>query len=94
VAGFWAMGGYGAYVWTAFAFTILVLAGLLWQSWRFARKQTAALAAWRAAAGPHAPGPRRPMVRRVEEHRLDERRIDGRRVEERHAAGGPEPSQP
>jgi heme exporter protein CcmD len=39
-----AMGGYGAYVWAAYGFTILVLGGLLWQSRRAARKRTAQLA--------------------------------------------------
>jgi heme exporter protein D len=41
---FLAMGGYGAYVWSAFGFTMVVLAGLLWQSIRFARKQAHLLA--------------------------------------------------
>lgn len=37
------MDGYGAYVWSAFAFAILVLGSLLWQSYRFSRKQRVAL---------------------------------------------------
>lgn len=43
------MGGYGAYVWTAFGTTIVLLVALLWQSWRFARKRTAELAELRHA---------------------------------------------
>ena len=30
---FFAMGGYGAYVWPAFGFAAAVLLGLLWQTW-------------------------------------------------------------
>ena len=37
MAGFWAMGGYAAYVWPAFGFTVIVMAGLFAQSWRAAR---------------------------------------------------------
>lgn len=47
---FLAMGGYGAYIWSAFGFTIVVLAGLLWQSIHFARKQSRLLAALRSQA--------------------------------------------
>ncbi len=37
--GFFAMGGYAAFVWPAYGISLLVLAGTAWQSW----------AAWRAA---------------------------------------------
>ncbi|MCB2054373.1 MAG: heme exporter protein CcmD [Geminicoccaceae bacterium] len=33
-----AMGGYGAYVWSAFGFAALSMGGLLWQSFRAARR--------------------------------------------------------
>jgi heme exporter protein D len=36
---FFAMGGYGAYVWSAFGFAALVLVGLLVQSWRVAERR-------------------------------------------------------
>ena len=38
---FFAMGGYGAYVWPAFGFAALVLLGLLLQSWQSARRRAA-----------------------------------------------------
>lgn len=79
MASFWAMGGYGGYVWTAFAFTILVLGGLLWQSRRFARKQAALLAGFRSAGGASPVTARRPVVRRLGEPA---------------GAGGPEPGTP
>ena len=47
MADFLTMGGYGAYVWAAFGSTIVLLAALLWQSWRFARKRTAEVHALR-----------------------------------------------
>lgn len=37
------MGGYGAYVWSAFGFAALVLVGLLAQSWRAASQREAEL---------------------------------------------------
>lgn len=37
------MGGYGAYVWSAFGFAALVLVGLLVQSWRAASRREAEL---------------------------------------------------
>ena len=37
------MGGDGAYVWAAYGFTLVVLGGLMWQSWRLARKRVAEL---------------------------------------------------
>lgn len=44
---FLAMGGYAAYVWPAFGLTLLVLAGLLWQSLRLSRQREAELATLR-----------------------------------------------
>jgi heme exporter protein D len=41
---FLAMGGYAAYVWSAFGFALVVLLGLLGQSWRAARQREAELA--------------------------------------------------
>ncbi len=41
------MGGYAAYVWPAFGLTLLVLAGLLWQSLRLSRRRDAELATLR-----------------------------------------------
>ena len=39
-----AMGGYGGYVWVAFGFTIVLMIGLLWQSWRLQQRRTDELA--------------------------------------------------
>jgi heme exporter protein D len=41
---FLAMGGYAAYVWSAFGFALVVLLGLLGQSWRAAHRREAELA--------------------------------------------------
>jgi len=38
------MGGYGGYVWAAFGFTIVLMIGLLWQSWRLQQRRTDELA--------------------------------------------------
>jgi len=38
------MGGYAAYVWSAFGFALVVLLGLLGQSWRAAHQREAELA--------------------------------------------------
>jgi heme exporter protein D len=43
VSDFFAMGGYGAYVWPAFGFAAAVLLGLLLQSWRSARRRAVEL---------------------------------------------------
>jgi heme exporter protein D len=40
---FFAMGGYGAYVWPAFGFAALVMLGLLLQSWWASRSREAEL---------------------------------------------------
>jgi heme exporter protein D len=40
---FFEMGGYGAYVWSAFGFTAIAMLGLLFQSLHLARKRTAEL---------------------------------------------------
>jgi heme exporter protein D len=56
---FLAMGGYAAYVWSAFGFALVVLLGLLGQSWRAAHRREAELAQLRelVRAG-HARSPR------------------------------------
>ncbi len=48
---FLAMGGYAAYVWSAFGLTTLFLGLLLWQSWHDGRKRARELAALEARAG-------------------------------------------
>ena len=49
---FFAMGGYAAYVWTAYGFAALVLIVLLVQSWRSARRREAELEQVRRLARP------------------------------------------
>jgi heme exporter protein D len=49
---FFAMGGYAAYVWTAYGFAALVLIVLLVQSWRSARRRDAELEQVRRVARP------------------------------------------
>jgi heme exporter protein D len=49
---FFAMGGYAAYVWTAYGFATLVLIVLLVQSWRSARRRDAELEQVRRVARP------------------------------------------
>lgn len=51
---FLAMGGYAAYVWPAFGFAAAVLLGLLWQSWRAARRREAELEQLRRTVRPGA----------------------------------------
>ncbi len=46
---FLAMGGYGVYVWPAFAITAAILIGVLWSSLHSLRANEAALAALQAA---------------------------------------------
>jgi heme exporter protein D len=60
---FFAMGGYGAYVWPAFGFAAAVLLGLLLQSWWTARRRNAEFERLRADLRPgRASRPRRPPV--------------------------------
>jgi heme exporter protein D len=64
VSEFFAMGGYAAYVWPAFGFAALVLAGLLAQSWHAARRREAEFEQLKGLAGPPRrgrPGARRPV---------------------------------
>lgn len=61
---FFAMGGYAAYVWPAFGFTLLVLLGLFVHSWRASRQREAELARLRELVRPSAGA--RPVVRRPE----------------------------
>jgi heme exporter protein D len=59
---FLAMGGYGAFVWTAYGITFAVLAGLFWQSWHRARKRTAEAERLKAERRAAARRPARPIV--------------------------------
>lgn len=52
-----AMGGYGAYVWAAFALTVGLLLGLFWQSHRLARRREAELADLRSRLREARPRP-------------------------------------
>ena len=47
VGDFWAMGGYAAYVWSAFGLSIGALVALFIASWRGARRRAAELERWR-----------------------------------------------
>lgn len=47
VADFWAMGGYAAYVWSAFGLSIAALVALFAASWWGARRRAAELERWR-----------------------------------------------
>ena len=49
---FLAMGGYAAYVWSAYGFAAVVLIALLVQSWRSARRREAELEQVRRLARP------------------------------------------
>lgn len=60
MASFWAMGGYGGYVWSAYGFAAVVLAGLLGLSLRGARARDAELERLRAEVrGAQPPAGRR-----------------------------------
>jgi len=60
---FFAMGGYGAYVWPAFGFAAAVLLGLLLQSWRTARRRAAEFEQLRRQLRPGRPS--RPRLQPV-----------------------------
>src|ERR671919_934894 len=67
---FLAMGGYAAYVWSAFGFALVVLLGLLGQSWRAAHQREAELAQLRelvraGRARPARAQPREPAGNRT-----------------------------
>ena len=47
---FLAMSGYAAYVWPAFGFTVVVLGGLWWLSWRQLRASERELERWKERA--------------------------------------------
>ena len=58
---FFAMGGYAAYVWTAYGFAAVVLIVLLAQSWRSARRRETELEQVRRVARPARPSrPKQP----------------------------------
>ena len=63
---FFAMGGYGAYIWPAFGFAAIVLLGLALQSWWVARRRAAEFEQLRAELRPgRASRPRlEPVVQR------------------------------
>ena len=65
LAEFLAMGGYAAYVWPAFGFALVVLLGLLVQSWYAARQREAELEQLRqlVRAGRVAPARAQPRAR-------------------------------
>lgn len=51
MADFWAMGGYGAYVWSAFGVSLGALAALFASSWVTSRRRTRELERWQRRAG-------------------------------------------
>ncbi len=55
---FWAMGGYAAYVWPAYAVTILGLGAVLVSAWRALKSAERALAAAEGARAPRRARPR------------------------------------
>ncbi|HWL69058.1 MAG TPA: heme exporter protein CcmD [Geminicoccus sp.] len=63
MAEFLAMGGYAAYVWPAFGFTILVLAGLWILSLRQMRAKEAELEALRSQMRARRPARRQEVIR-------------------------------
>lgn len=60
---FLAMGGYAAYVWSAFGFALVVLLGLLGQSWRAAHQREAELDQLRQLVRAGRAGPVRAQAR-------------------------------
>jgi heme exporter protein D len=62
---FFAMGGYGAYVWSAFGFAAVVLIGLLMQSWRAFRQREVELEQLRQVVRPTKAGGARMVPRRA-----------------------------
>ena len=60
---FLAMGGYAAYVWPAFGFAVVVLLGLLVQSWHAARRREAELEQLRQLVRAGRTGPMRTQPR-------------------------------
>jgi heme exporter protein D len=60
---FLAMGGYAAYVWSAFGFALVVLLGLLGQSWRAAHQREAELAQLRELVRAGRASPARAQAR-------------------------------
>jgi heme exporter protein D len=61
-----AMGGYAAYVWSAFAVALVLLVGLFLQSRRAARRRELELEELRARVRPQRPRAPRPMRPRRE----------------------------
>ena len=71
MAEFFAMGGYGAFVWTAFGFTFVALVGLFWASWRDAGRREAELVRLRERLRPARPRRARPLTPRPEPARSE-----------------------
>jgi heme exporter protein D len=63
---FLAMGGYAAYVWSAFAIALVLMLGLFLQSRRAARRGEAELEAARASVRPQRRGAAKPLRPRRE----------------------------
>jgi heme exporter protein CcmD len=59
------MGGYGGYVWSAFAFALVSMGGLLWQSWRAQARRTEELKALRSTVRGGGDGPTERRPRRL-----------------------------
>ncbi len=57
---FW-MDGYGPYVWAAYGITFLIILGLFLESWWYARRRTAELAALRERSPRRARRAARPL---------------------------------
>jgi heme exporter protein D len=64
---FLAMGGYAAYVWSAFGFALVVLLGLLGQSWRAAHQREAELTQLRQLVRAGHAGPAQAQARTRQE---------------------------
>ena len=64
VSGFFAMGGYGVYVWSAFGFTTCLMIALLVASWLSARASERELETLRREVRPARPARRQPIVAR------------------------------
>jgi heme exporter protein D len=52
MSGFWAMGGYAAYVWPAYGISAAALAIAAWLTWRAWRRAVARIAALEARKTP------------------------------------------
>lgn len=62
MAEFFAMGGYAAYVWSAFGLSVVAMVGLLWLSVASARRSAREFEALKAEVRPRRKRARQPMV--------------------------------